>query len=84
MIASNNSYNLRTYSPAMAGPTWFLVSMLYDNLMIFSFLFYRTPNYPIEPDSYAARQDKNRIKNIEWTAYENIHKKYLILGQYPR
>ena len=40
----------------------------------------RTPNNPVETDTYGARPDKNRIKNIEWTAYENVHKKYLILG----
>lgn len=28
------------------------------------------------------KQEHGRFKNIEWTAYETVHKKYLSLGMY--
>lgn len=39
----------------------------------------RNPNEQQEIDH--ARQDKARFKNVEWTAYEEVHKKYLNLGE---
>lgn len=48
------------------------------------FSIYRNPNEPPEADiSHGARQERNRFKNIEWTAYEAVHKKYLNLGMSP-
>jgi len=48
-----------------------------------SCLLCRNPNEPQEPDLvHGVRQERNRFKNIEWTAYEAVHKKYLNLGQY--
>jgi neuroligin len=45
-------------------------------------LLCRNPNEPQEPDLvHGVRQERNRFKNIEWTAYEAVHKKYLNLGQ---
>jgi len=43
---------------------------------------YRNPNEPAEADgSHGGRQERSRFKNIEWTAYESIHKKYLSIGK---
>lgn len=42
---------------------------------------FRTPNGPAETDIHGGRSERNRLKNIEWIAYENVHKKYLILGK---
>lgn len=42
------------------------------------------PNEPVEPESpalHAGRAERNRFKNIEWTAYEAVHKKYLSIGK---
>ena len=42
----------------------------------------RNPNEPQETDlSHGIRQERNRFKNIEWIAYEGVHKKYLNLGE---
>lgn len=41
----------------------------------------RNPNEPPEPE-HGGRQEKSRFKNIEWTAYETVHKKFLNLGEY--
>lgn len=41
---------------------------------------HRNPNEPPEPE-HGGRQEKSRFKNIEWTAYESVHKKYLNLGE---
>lgn len=41
---------------------------------------YRNPNEPPEPE-HGGRQERNRFKNIEWTPYESVHKKYLNLGE---
>lgn len=32
----------------------------------------------------AARQERTRLKNVEWTAYESVHKKYLNLDTKPK
>lgn len=38
----------------------------------------RNPNEAQESDPVrAGRQERARMKNIEWTAYEAVHKKYL-------
>lgn len=39
------------------------------------------PNEPAEPE-HGGRQEKSRFKNIEWTPYENVHKRYLNLGEF--
>lgn len=52
--------------------------------MIYWSNFARTgnPNEPQETEPvHGVRQDRNRFKNIEWTAYEAVHKKYLNLGK---
>lgn len=41
---------------------------------------FRNPNEPPEPE-HGGRQERNRFKNIEWTPYESVHKKYLNLGE---
>lgn len=41
----------------------------------------RNPNEPPQPE-HGGRQEKSRFKNIEWTPYETVHKKYLNLGEY--
>lgn len=38
------------------------------------------PNESLEPE-HGGRQEKSRLKNIEWTPYETVHKKYLNLGE---
>ncbi|KAK7578244.1 hypothetical protein V9T40_010449 [Parthenolecanium corni] len=43
-----------------------------------------TPNGPAETDIHGGRSERNRLKNIEWIAYENVHKKYLILDMKPK
>lgn len=45
------------------------------------FLLNRNPNEPPEPE-HGGRQEKSRFKNIEWTPYESVHKKYLNLGEH--
>nr|CAD7427217.1 unnamed protein product [Timema monikensis] len=41
----------------------------------------QNPNEPQEQDLvHGVRLERNRFKNIEWTAYEAVHKKYLILA----
>ncbi|XP_025831627.1 neuroligin 4-like [Agrilus planipennis] len=45
----------------------------------------RNPNESPEADSsFGNRQEKGRLKNIEWTAYEAVHKKYLNLDTKPK
>lgn len=63
--------------------------LLAEATMIYWSNFARTGN-PNEPQDAAdsatghgasqSRQDRGRFKNIEWTAYEAVHKKYLNLG----
>lgn len=36
------------------------------------------PNEQLENDHV---RDRTRFKNIEWTPYESVHKKYLNLGE---
>jgi len=58
------------------------VHRLVKNFHNFSFFLFRNPNEPQEPDLvHGVRQERNRFKNIEWTAYEAVHKKYLNLGK---
>lgn len=47
---------------------------------------FRNPNEPPDVSDLnhgggTNRQERNRLKNIEWTAYEAVHKKYLNLGK---
>ncbi|XP_022919101.2 neuroligin-4, Y-linked isoform X1 [Onthophagus taurus] len=61
--------------------------LLAETTMIYWSNFIRTgnPNEPPEGDiSHGIRQEKNRFKNIEWTAYEAVHKKYLNLDTKPK
>ncbi|KAK9727806.1 Carboxylesterase family [Popillia japonica] len=61
--------------------------LLAETTMIYWSNFARTgnPNEPPEADiSHGARQERNRFKNIEWTAYEAVHKKYLNLDTKPK
>lgn len=45
------------------------------------FFYFRNPNEGPEGDvSHGGRQERSRFKNVEWTAYEGVHKKYLNLG----
>lgn len=50
--------------------------------MLYFSNFVRTgnPNESPEPE-HGGRQEKSRLKNIEWTPYETVHKKYLNLGE---
>lgn len=54
------------------------------------FCLLRNPNEPQEAEvshgggggnNRQDRQERNKLKNIEWTAYEAVHKKYLNLGK---
>ncbi|XP_017774770.1 PREDICTED: neuroligin-1-like [Nicrophorus vespilloides] len=61
--------------------------LLAETTMIYWSNFARTgnPNEPQEADiAHGARQERNRFKNIEWTAYEAVHKKYLNLDTKPK
>ncbi|XP_049855482.1 neuroligin-2-like [Schistocerca gregaria] len=61
--------------------------LLAEAAIIYWSNFARTgnPNEPQEPDLvHGARQERNRFKNIEWTAYEAVHKKYLNLDTKPK
>lgn len=40
---------------------------------------FSNPNEPQDQDMLH-KQEHGRFKNIEWTAYETVHKKYLSLG----
>lgn len=65
-------------------------TLLAEATMIYWSNFARTGN-PNEPQdaaetaaahsSSSGRQERSRFKNIEWTAYEAVHKKYLNLGE---
>lgn len=44
------------------------------------FYFFSNPNEPLETEHNGNRQER-RLKNIEWTPYESVHKKYLNLGK---
>ncbi|CAH1131111.1 unnamed protein product [Ceutorhynchus assimilis] len=58
--------------------------ILSEITMIYWSNFARTgnPNEQLEGDH--VRQDRARFKNVEWTAYEAVHKKYLNLDQKPK
>nr|XP_001810887.1 PREDICTED: neuroligin-4, Y-linked isoform X1 [Tribolium castaneum] len=56
--------------------------LLAETTMIYWSNFARTGN-PNEPPE-GARQERNRFKNIDWTAYEAVHKKYLNLDTKPK
>ncbi|XP_025831626.1 neuroligin-1 [Agrilus planipennis] len=61
--------------------------LLSETTMIYWSNFARTgnPNESPEADSsFGNRQEKGRLKNIEWTAYEAVHKKYLNLDTKPK
>lgn len=52
---------------------------------------FRNPNEPQQEVEHggggsgsAARQERTRLKNIEWTPYESVHKKYLNLDTKPK
>lgn len=53
----------------------------FEFVCVFFILFDRNPNEPPEPE-HGGRQERSRLKNIEWTPYESVHKKYLNLGTY--
>ncbi|XP_044267511.1 neuroligin-4, Y-linked [Tribolium madens] len=56
--------------------------LLAETTMIYWSNFARTGN-PNEPPE-GVRQERNRFKNIDWTAYEAVHKKYLNLDTKPK
>ncbi|KAL1140301.1 hypothetical protein AAG570_000233, partial [Ranatra chinensis] len=61
--------------------------LLSEAAMIYWSNFARTgnPNEPQEADmGHVLRQERSRFKNIEWTAYEAVHKKYLSLDIKPK
>ncbi|XP_045471844.1 neuroligin-4, X-linked [Harmonia axyridis] len=59
--------------------------VLSETTMIYWSNFVRTGNPNESPDSdHSTRQEKARLKNIEWTAYEAVHKKYLNLDTKPK
>lgn len=33
------------------------------------------------PNEQQDNRDRGKIKNVEWTAYESVHKKYLNIGE---
>nr|CAD7443806.1 unnamed protein product [Timema bartmani] len=58
---------------------------LVGGLSHFTRNYTKNPNEPAEPDPvHGIRLERNRFKNIEWTAYESVHKKYLYLDTKPR
>lgn len=61
--------------------------LLSETTMIYWSNFARkgNPNESSESEgSHSSRIDRNRLKNIEWTAYETMHKKYLSLDTKPK
>nr|XP_018910015.1 PREDICTED: neuroligin-4, Y-linked-like [Bemisia tabaci] len=46
--------------------------------------FIRTGNPNEMQETDTSRAERNRFKNIEWTAYEAVHKKYLSLDTKPK
>ncbi|XP_075235793.1 neuroligin-3-like [Lycorma delicatula] len=61
--------------------------LLAEATMIYWSNFARSGN-PNEPQDaepvHGIRQEKNRFKNIEWSSYEAVHKKYLSLDTKPK
>ncbi|BES95370.1 Carboxylesterase family [Nesidiocoris tenuis] len=61
--------------------------ILSETTMIYWSNFARTgnPNEPQEPDlSHVLRQERSRLKSVEWTPYEAVHKKYICLDTKPK
>ncbi|XP_024081737.1 neuroligin-4, Y-linked-like [Cimex lectularius] len=61
--------------------------LLSEATMIYWSNFARTgnPNEPQVADmTHVLRQERSRFKNIEWTPYEAVHKKYLSLDTKPK
>ncbi|ENN77161.1 hypothetical protein YQE_06300, partial [Dendroctonus ponderosae] len=58
--------------------------ILSEITMIYWSNFARTGNPNEQPEGDHARQERGRVKNVEWTAYEAVHKKYLNLDQKPK
>ncbi|KAK4880729.1 hypothetical protein RN001_008875 [Aquatica leii] len=61
--------------------------LLSETTMIYWSNFARSgnPNEPQEADGFhGSRQERSKLKNIEWTAYEAVHKKYLNLDTKPK
>lgn len=58
------------------------LALICTAVMLYFSNFVRTgnPNESPEPE-HGGRQEKSRLKNIEWTPYETVHKKYLNLGE---
>lgn len=54
--------------------------MAFIYYFFFFFSILSNPNEPQEPET-GGRQERSRFKNIEWTPYESVHKKYLNLGK---
>ncbi|XP_049822578.1 neuroligin-4, Y-linked [Aethina tumida] len=56
-------------------------AMLSETTMIYWSNFARTgnPNEPLE-----GRQERSKVKNVDWIAYEAVHKKYLNLDMKPK
>ncbi|XP_056632476.1 neuroligin-4, Y-linked isoform X2 [Diorhabda sublineata] len=54
--------------------------------MIYWSNFARTGNPNESPDgeTHGLRLERSRLKNVEWTAYEGVHKKYLNLDTKPK
>ncbi|CAH1970993.1 unnamed protein product [Acanthoscelides obtectus] len=58
---------------------------LSETMMIYWSNFIRKGNPNESPDgdaSHGGRSERSRFKNVEWTAYEGVHKKYLNLGEF--
>lgn len=34
------------------------------------------------PNEQQDNRDRGKVKNVEWTAYESVHKKYLNIGEF--
>lgn len=65
-------------------PLFAEIRLIY-NLFFQLFLYFRNPNEPQDAELvHGPRGERNRFKNIEWTAYEAVHKKYLNLDTKPK
>ncbi|KAL1513352.1 hypothetical protein ABEB36_002773 [Hypothenemus hampei] len=58
--------------------------ILSEITMIYWSNFARTGNPNEQTEGDHARQDRARLKNVEWIAYEAVHKRYLNLDQKPK
>ncbi|XP_026467545.1 neuroligin-4, Y-linked-like [Ctenocephalides felis] len=63
-------------------------SLLSETVMLYWSNFARTGNPNEAPDpadaALAAKAERSRARNIEWTAYESVHKKYLNIDTKPK